>query len=285
MPRLVHVLLILLIAAPFSGCLSVDGPGDGDADGGAGGDDRDGPFDLDVPFTTFNNATGCQLAVAVLLVDMGTVQDALPANFTARDAQGLLGTPAATGDGAVLVSIFSCGTTELMPEGWTGSEVNLYVQPPTVEGDRPATDHDYYQATAVAGDDAVGRLLDAYDWSHASGEASLDLQVLPTGTTTANAEATDGEGTLWSSDLTAAAANPFVGLSRFWQEVPTGIAYFDYRIDTDVLVGSASCDLRAGSAPAAAAGRTACQPGDVGIVAPQMDWVSSFRYLPGVHAA
>lgn len=277
MHRTYLLLPVLLLALPIAGCLGPVGTENPPAEMSP----SDPANLLDRPLTVANNATGCRLAVAVLTVDLARIQEALPDGYTARDAQGLLGTPAPTGEGAMLVSVFSCTQTDLQPHGWDGAEVNLYIEPPDVNGSRPSTDHDYYQPLAVGADGNVSALLDAYGWTRSDGSVSVDLQMLPSETTTVEASASDGEGTIWTVELTSQAQNPFAGLNRFWTELPSGVSYFDYVIDTEVVVGAAACDLRAGSVPAGIAGRTACEPGDVGIVAPEMGWVSSFHYVPG----
>lgn len=277
-------LAVILLVVPVAGCVGPYAPAEDPAP--KPGTTSDALPGLDAPYNVSNDATGCQLAGTVLTVPLDQVQDTLPDGFTARDAQGLLGTPAPTGEGAILVSVFSCAKTELQPGGWDGAEVNLYVEAPDVDGSRPVTDHDYYQMLAVGGPGNVSDLLDAYNWTHAQGTVSVDAdRMVPTGPTEARAEATDADGLIWTAELTAQARNPFVGLNRFWMPLPTGVAYFDYEVDTEVVVGGVTCDLRPGSAPARAAGRTACEPGDIGIVAPDMGWVSSFHYVPGVGAA
>jgi uncharacterized protein YceK len=271
------LLLVLLVA--FAGCagtVSTDTSSSSSAPAPS----------VPAAFTVGNDATGCFEAILVGTVELDHAQSLLPANWTAADAQVLLGTPAPTGRGAAWVNAYFCTQSEVAGGEGHGAEIGVLVQQPRLAGNATGNTTaglHVYQLAQVAS----GRLQEVLE--------PLGLPVLPAqvewDTTTVGAAmegsvtVANGTSTLYSFSFAAVQDAPFTGTANFWHETPDGTSFFHFSLTAiPVLRGSVTeCQL---SGPAAdVMGATTCSPGQgLAMIAPQQEWQSELRWLPGVHA-
>lgn len=232
-----------------------------------------------LPLSLSADAEGCTLVVAVALPELGTAQAALPPGFTAADAQGLVGAPAPTGRAGVLITSYECGSGVLVPGALKGAEVNVLVEAPDVTGVDGAADTHYYQLALYTDSAELAAALAPSGWPVFSATTEAATNVAgPATAGTGRAE--DDAGLVYAFDTTVAAASSLAGVSRFWHDTPVGVAYWDYEVAADVLVGGASCEMRAGTPAAHAAGTTECGRDSIGIIAPSFSWKSTFVHVP-----
>lgn len=273
-PQMRILLPFLVGALVLSGCI---------ADPGQDGQEQETPV-RPAAFTTGNDAEGCTLVVAVVQVSFEQAASAIPEGYEPADAQELLDLPVAVGNAAVLITGYACASGEADPEGFRGAEVNILIKPPQAANTSTPADTHYYLLGLTTDHDAFGAPLDRANGTriHAPVKVQVDIPVdalpLPVnGQTTVGKE--DGLG--YAIDVQSVLPNTLTGLSRFWQETPTGTAWYDYHVEADVLVGTATCDITTGSIAHQAIGSTECPPeATLGIIVPEFSWQSTFHFQP-----
>lgn len=238
-------------------------------------------------FTVGNDATGCFEAIMVGTVELDHAQSLLPANWTAADAQVLLGTPAPSGRGAAWVNAYFCTQSEIEGGEMHGAEIGILVQPPTLVGNATGNTTaglNIYQMAQVS----PGKLQDVLE---PLGLPVLAAHVEAEHTTVGAAmEGTvrvlNETSTLYSFSYAAVQDAPFTGTANFWHETRDGTSFFHFSLtDIPVLRGSITqCTLTGVAADVM--GFTACPPGQgLVMVAPEQQWQSELQWLPGVHAS
>jgi hypothetical protein len=247
-----------------------------------------------------HDGLACENALLFLFVDYAKTDPYLPPGFHPRDPQEfLVGFPVSFGSAAVLFIEVHCPS----PLGnLTAGSIDIFVQPPAVDGVAPAR-FDFYEVARYARAGEFGGLLDEAGWPRIDG--TVDLQ-LTRGVTQRSfsilANATDTLGTAVSfvggafpTDGTTIELGPSV--TRFWHAVPGGLAAYEYDTVLEPWVGPGVCTVRAGSPLAAFTGSTgvasplgggevACPSGSP-IVAtfPDLMLDAKATYWPGVRAA
>lgn len=223
----------------------------------------------------------------VVLVEFAQAQKHLPKGFKARDAQGLLGLPASSGRGAVALNAVNCGQSELTAQDVSEGKLVVYVDPPNVAGERPPAEPNFYEVARYTPNEEMLRLLRAVGWRALEGSVAIAIQTQASGAATGNGEVRDDEGiVVHTFGMTAPAPAPLAGLARFWHDTPGGVAYFDYKADTNVAQGSGSCSIKSGSVGHNLTGIQTCPNGQTfSLVFPSYKWEGRFEYLAGTHAA
>jgi hypothetical protein len=265
-----RVVLAVALALTLSGCLAAQPPTPGGDDGAHL---PEPVLPLDVPLDPKN----CFLTGTILLVPLDQVQRHLPEGFRARDAQVVLGTPAATGRGAALAFNIDCKDSALAA-GYHFAELLLTVYPPMVEADLKPSTVDHYAVTAFATEGALRDLFEGAGWPMEGQSASLSISWLPSGGVgTGTYRDADGR-TAWTYEVTATTEIVASNLERIWRVTDTGLAFIEHDYSNRVYLGPARCTFAAGTA--AVLGRSACEATDVGLVIPESSWKARFVTLP-----
>jgi hypothetical protein len=260
---------LLLVGVALAGCF-----GSNDAS-----DERPPPL----PFPLDNSAEGCVEGFVVGLVSFAQAAKLLPSGFVPRDAQGLLGTPAATGQAAVYMTTFECPTS-----AYNGSllsaNAGVYVEEPNVDVAANATSHFYVVAEFTTNPvilDALGQV--GYNIVNAAPE--ITHATMPGGIVQSSSTISDGERPIASYDITAPGSDQLTDVTYFWHDTPKGLVYASYTLDVAISVGGATCSIAAGSIIEQLFGRTDCPPHTtVALTLNGGAWLSHYDYLPGVHA-
>ncbi len=231
-----------------------------------------------------NDASGCNLGVAVVLRDMADLAAFLPEGYTPIDAQNLLGLPAATGQGAALFSIYTCADAAVTGGPLSGAEINILVDAPATpaaEGLTEATSN-YYLLQMVAGDANLTAALADSEFDVLTGDALFRFNGVPPVFGSQGAVVVN-ETTYFVLNVPATAPASLDGLSRFWQETPNGTAHYDYEMTAEARIGHVAC-VFGDELVQAVAGGSGCTSGEsFGITVADFSWTSTFNYLP--HAA
>ncbi len=265
--------ILLLVATAFAGCTQ----------------DQPEPEELAPPpvawqpyaYNFTNDASGCNLGVAVVLRDMAALAEFLPAGYMPADAQGLLGLPIPTGQGAALFSIYSCTDAAVTGGSLGAAEINILVQTPNAtsatDGLPEATSH-FYLLEMVADANVTAALADA-EFNVLRGEATFRFNGIPPVIGSQGAAVVD-DTTYFVLNIPASTPSSMEGLSRFWQETPNGTAHYDYEMNAPVKIGHVACVFNSQIA-IAVAGADQCISGEsFGITVADFAWKSTFRYAP-----
>ncbi|HEX2066022.1 MAG TPA: hypothetical protein VHI93_04335, partial [Candidatus Thermoplasmatota archaeon] len=186
----------------------------------------------------------------------------------------------------------------------------IFVQPPSVPGERPPADYDLYEVEHYSPEPAVQRRLQAWGWPVAN--VSLEDESIPEARRHVFAFAADARPALVASagdsplfrfggptplPPDAVPFNPIV--VRIWRETPLGLAHLDHSWPSPLGLGSGYCLFRPNSTLARLAGGDVCNvpPADsdpevLRMWEPQPSLVATFStgfrasgaLLRGVHA-
>ncbi len=234
------------------------------------------------PYTFKNDASGCNLGVAVVMRDMAALAEFLPEGYVPADAQALLGTPTPTGDGAALFSIYSCAEASAANGTLNAAEINILIEEPTnnITADKPATAH-YYLIEMVADNANVTAALADSEFNVLPGEAMFRFNGIPP-RFGSQGSVVFNDTTYYVLNIPATVPSTLEGLSRFWQQTPNGTAYYDYQMTSQILVGHVACVFGAAIAVAVAGGSGCPQGQSLGITVQDLSWTSTFHYVPNV---
>lgn len=275
------VALALLVSLSWAGCFGQDAPEATDAPPTT----SPSPYDTVAGFTLGLNSTKCREGDVIVLVELARLQSQLPAGFKAKDAQELLGSPVATNKGAVFLYSWVCLQSDIGPDGLKAGGATIFVEAPRV-ANVTAGGYNFYELATWTNVVELLEMLEAVNWTVVEGANTA--QVLPTaagGGATANGNVQDETGVVFSFGATAPGSDRLAIFARFWQNIPGGLGFFEFKFNTQGAFGSATCSLRSGSVPANATGFTSCPTGDsVGLAIVDTAWTSSFTFLPGVRA-
>lgn len=234
-----------------------------------GGDESEG-------WVLANDAAGCREAVGVLLVELATLQQHLPANLTAADAQGFFGLPLTTDRGVLFLNGVAC-------EDDAAAEVAIYIEDPAVVGAGEGEDTQFHLYT-LAYHTSNGTLADRLADARAPlGGGPVEVAVTPgPGLTVAEATVA-GEGMDYSLSARGTPMEPMDISARFWRDVPAGLLAWDYIITgTAVAQGTlVACSLD-GSVAAEVSGWSDCQGRPTAaLVFPDQSWTGTVSLLAG----
>lgn len=226
----------------------------------------------------------CRLARAALVTPPAEVAPFLPEGFAPRDARAYLGDAAGTGGALVIVGAISCATAAHDEEGLHIGELAIFVEPPSVPGEREPSIEDFYVPMLYT----HGRLLElARNASWDVSEAQVVASVSPTGPgASAQGGWTDQDGVTVAFGAVGAVTAFHEGLERYWHASEAGLAYVEAATAIDQRAGAASCTIPEGSLAADVTGVTSCLPGrSFGLATVQGEWTYRFVSLPGVRVA
>lgn len=217
-----------------------------------------GTADLTKPFTFSFTGSSCTESDVIFLVDQAKLQAQLPPGFKVADASTLGGAPVApdTGKGAVLVNAFVCDETSLN-ETIVEGQLTILVDQPKMKVDGPEAALNFYEIARYSGNDSEARALDAIGWPHHHGEVKATMD-----RTGGTGEVTVEGAKTYSFSVTTPAAATLQGTARFWHVIGNGTAWIDYTFaqPVDQLIGTAQCEVAAGSHLANITGITTCTP-------------------------
>jgi hypothetical protein len=271
---------VAALALALAGCLSPTVPVDNPAPGEP------------AAWPRFEGA--CRNALLFQLIDFEDTDAWLPPGFHAADSQDFLDTPAAFGQGGLIVLVLKCGATGDVQ--FDMASVGIFVHPPVVAGvDQPAA-YNFYELERLAAPGLFDGFLQAAAWPVLPAALTVDVThgAIVTQAASVSALAADDRGTLLSFLGAVAAPVPLDGTTvRFWREGPVGLAFFEFEAALSPSVGAGQCDARPGSTLAAftVSGSllgvlgTSCPPGEPTIATfPGLRVNATVRLLPGVHA-
>ena len=275
--RSIGILAFVLVLA---GCFG------GARDDTAGTPTPTGPvYSSDASFDVNYNANQCRELFVVKLVEFAQAQRNLPAGYKAKDAQGLLGLPIAAGRAALWLNAATCSQSEFAIGGIDEGGYGVYVDKPTVAGDRPAADTDFYQFGRFTAKEEKLVMLRAVNYTVFEG--SVDVTITPQaagGAATAGGTVRNDEGArAFTMGGTAPASQPLKGRARFWHDTSNGTAYFDYVVDLSVSQGTGSCQVFE-PAVRQKLGIETCGNDTLSLAFPPYKWEGKFTYLSDVHA-
>ncbi|HEX2066243.1 MAG TPA: hypothetical protein VHI93_05455, partial [Candidatus Thermoplasmatota archaeon] len=118
---------------------------------------------------------GCTGYLLAALVDPLRTDAHLPPGFHLRDPRDFL-RGVGTGQALLLVSATVCAPTRDAP-AWRNAVASLFVQPPSVPGERPPADYDLYEVEHYSPEPQVQRRLQAWGWPVAN--VSLEDESVP----------------------------------------------------------------------------------------------------------
>ncbi len=258
--------LLLTLAALLSGCTS-----------GSDAETAASPPAF-VPYSITYAATDCVEGDVVVLIDPALAARSLPAGFKARDAQSLLGTPAATGRMAAFLNTYKCGTSDQDVAGVQEAQIGIFIETPNVAGNRSAAVLEFYEVMRYTSGWELAE-LQAGGWNAQNATMTSTADAYPIAATAAG-QATDTQGEVYSFSLTAGPPAALAGIGRFWHQAETGLAYADYELATMAHNGLASCAVRAGTPAAALIDATDCTGLQaLGVVIPSFDTNVTFNFL------
>lgn len=238
-------------------------------------------------FALANDASGCVEAVGVLLVDPAVAQASLPPNWTAADAQGLLGFPERTGRGVVWFNGYTCANATMGRPALSASEFGILVEPPTLSNaSHPAATFNIYQLVQLTDSARQLEALQSVDAPVRAANVTVSRTPLPGGFEQGTVRAGNASSPFHSFTYSALLPDTFNGTADFWHATPDGMASFHFAIGTTpVLKGSITeCSF---DDPLArnATGISRCDGTSAFVVLiPQQQWTSEFRWMPGVRA-
>lgn len=265
--------LALTLALALAGCVTPSSAEGAPTEGGA---PAGGHTVLEIA------ASACQIGALGFLVPPEHAQAHVPDWAVAADAQSVLGTPAPTQRGFVLVEVYRCASHTLAGEGGGDFvEVSVAIEAPDVPGEREEAAFDWFQPIygAPAAADAA---LASIRWDHFEASiGALDATALPTGSALGTWSASSPEGLVVEARVAGPAPVAIGGINRFWQVHEEGTSYIDYDIAVAAGTGAAECALA--GVVSEVTGLASCMPGEaVGFVAPAVDFTATAHFFPGV---
>jgi hypothetical protein len=226
------------------------------------------------------HAEQCSNAVLFRLVDFEATDDWLPPGFHPRDAQHFIGAPVATNQGAAVLVVVDCATTNTSSD-YDVAFAAVFVEPVSFADVGPA-DLEFYEVERLGSRSDLSLALAEAGWP--VGEANLSVRS-DAGLVVA-ASVADEAGTRYSFSGPSVAAFPisFTGI-RMWHDAPSGLGYVQYAMPFEPTFGPAACQLRAGSTFADVADTTDCLPPRAAQVStfPDLEFDLRVRTFPGQH--
>lgn len=239
-----------------------------------------------MPFPTLDVAlapTDCLVTLLIFLTSMEHAQAQLPDGFTARDAQGVLGAPAPTGQAAIAIANLRCASSALDGAAYGTAELLVFVESPAIDAGLAPSTSDFYAPAFHFEPGPLRDLAVQAQWTQL-GDAMTIESTTDAATATSTITLTGAEGTLWDATVTGAAPNTVSAVERIWHATPNGLAFIENDYTNDAHLGVAQCTL-AGIA-AEVVGATSCEGAEViGAIVPTQSWKARFVTLPGIHAA
>lgn len=221
------------------------------------------------PPQTFTDAhDGCTGYLLGLLIDPMRTDSVLPPGFHLRDAREFLH-GVGTGQALLLVLVTLCAPTAERP-AWRDATAALFVQPPTVAGERPPADHDVYEVEHYSPEPDVRARLGAWGWPVANltleREEVAELDGQPFGVAAGRQPARIGPVQTWGDALFrfggATAPQDVAGSApvtlRIWRDTPVGLARLDYATHLPLGSGLGYCVFHPDSTLSRLTGTTAC---------------------------
>lgn len=272
-------LVVFACVFAVAGCLGGDDAGDGP------GAIQSGPgpaaFDVD------NDLDGCVVAAALFLVDPDSAQRLVPDAYQVADASGLFGLPLPSGRAVIFVDTFTCSASSLSEAPLDAVDLGVYVEPPSVPGLRSETGtfHIYGVAHVTSSADHMA-LLRSAGYRVVEARTEVALTVPPAGFHVGS-EVIDADGRMYAHELTGPSVVPLGGVSRYWHESPSGLAFFEYAFPQQpnhvgVVV---SCSIRPDSVIHEALGTEDCTGSDTAtLTVVDGTYAGRIAFLPGVHA-
>jgi hypothetical protein len=190
----------------------------------------------------------CRNALLFQLIDFEDTDAWLPPGFHAADSQDFLDTPAAFGQGGLIVLVLKCGATGDVQ--FDAASLGIFVHPPVADGVPQEAAFNFYEVERLAAPGLFDGFLQAAAWSTTT--AALTISVTPgaiaTQAATLSANAADAQGSILSFQGAAGAQVPLNGDTvRFWRDGPVGLAYFEFQATLTPSVGAGTCAARPGS--------------------------------------
>jgi hypothetical protein len=228
------------------------------------------PVPPPAPETLLFAQDGCTGYLLGLFIDPRNTDPYLPPGFHLRDPKDFLppspnDATLGSGTGLALVLLVSliCAPTPSVP-AYREAASMIFINPPTVDGQRPNATFDFYEVEHYSDDPAVRARLGAWQWPVVN--ATLTDKSLPQVHAQEFAvqagapdgipyvpspEQIQGEPLFYYAGATPGDAEARLGFAgsvlRTWRQFPDGIARMDYSLDLNLNVGSGSCVLRQGS--------------------------------------
>lgn len=247
----------------------------------------------------------CTNALLFQFVEYADADPYLPPGFHPRDPQAFLGSPAAFGKAGVVMIVIDC--VDAGGVRYAAGSVDIFVEAPVVDVDGLApADFNFFEVERIEPAGPFTQTLASAGWPMSTGEILVNMNITskappetaPAGTTGAGtAEVRDGEGQV--AFIAGMMGTPIpLGNStvRFWHDGPGGLAYLEYKVDLQPIVGTGYCFLREGTSMAnfarstpvgdvAPAAFLACPPGEPVIATfPDFRMNATAMALPGAHA-
>lgn len=272
--------LLIVLGLLFGGCLEGRAPAPTETP------EPTGPvYNANESFTANYSANQCREAFVVVLVEFAQAQRNLPKGFRPKDAQDLFGLPIASGRAAMWLNAVNCAQSEFALGGIDEAGHGVYVQPPTVAGERPAAKYDFYEFGRYTSKEETLRMLTAVNYSVLEGSVNVMISPQAGGAMTGSGDVRNDEGAVvYTLGMTAPATQPLAGRARFWHDTTNGTAYFDYVVNTSPGQGTGSCTIR-DLKVRDRLGFDSCRSGDsFGMGFPPYKWESQFNFVAGVHA-
>lgn len=240
-------------------------------------------------FTQDISADGCFEDVNLLLVDFAVAQAALPANWTAADANTVLGLPTNTGKAAFWLNGYVCDDAKAAGGKLQGAEIGIVVAPPRVVGGgaQEGASFHVYQLAQVTDSPRVAATLAGIGFPTIRGGVDtpgiLASDAVAEGTLTVR----NGTTPLYSFTGEAAAAGDSTATAHFWHENAAGLAVTRFAIHAvPTLKGPVSACTITGPWLQALTGVQACKPGDaLTSLFPAQSWTGSLHWMPGARTA
>ncbi|MGB0651599.1 MAG: hypothetical protein ACPGQL_00220 [Thermoplasmatota archaeon] len=270
-------LAALLAMTLVAGCLGDD---DGERDDAAGGTAQDEAPNATELLTY--DATGCSLAVSVLLRDLDHLAGFLPEPFRPADAQGLLGTPVPVGQGGVLATTYTCEDSVFLGGPLAGAEINILVADPGLDADASQVTTHYYLAKLYLPASAALDRFATDGWDVQSADEITNQADALLGGTVRSGDVVANGTLAYGMEVQGAAPSTLAGISRFWQVTPGGPSWFDYDVAAEVNLGTSLITWEAGGfldgLQADGSALSATAPLEVpGIAVPSFDWQATYR--------
>jgi hypothetical protein len=257
-------------------------PGEGDPSGTT----SLGPV-VPAAFTLPNDANGCYEAVGILLVDLAQAQKALPANWTAADASGVLEVPQSTGRGGIWFNGYTCDNSTMAMGPLGAAEFGVLVEAPRLSDNATVNaTFNVYQLFHYSDSASQRSTLELVGLDPYAANVSISRSSPVANSQTGTVVVGNATGVHYSFEYATLLPDTFTGSAAFWTEAPDGLAVFRFEItDKAVLQGGARSCSFATPELQAVTGSPTCGPGQaLVLVIAQQAWTSEFRWMPGVDA-
>jgi hypothetical protein len=264
--------------ALLAGCLTDPEPSDASS-----------PAALPTPPPEPYGAT-CLNGLLFQFVDYATTDRFLPPGFHPRDPRDFLNTQVAFGMAGVVVLVVQCTSAD--GEAYEAASVDIFVESPGVPTVEKAF-FDFYELERYADPAEFDGVLSTAGWPRLVGNVNFTREVEPLPSNMdVIVDVTDEAGSIMSfAGPVNAPVTVGTGIVRFWRDGPAGLAYYQYDVVLNAVVGPGYCTARSGTALAALSPNPLglapliCPPSEPVVATfPGLSINATARFLPGVHA-